>query len=158
MVDAARSTPLTRLSVRPLERGDLADVVALDSVLTGTEKHSYWEGVFERLLSQDGCIGLAVVADDELEGYLIGEVRAFEFGSDECGWILALGVRPETTRKGRASALLEEARRRFRAQGVGSLRTMVTRTDVPFLSLFRRHGFVGGPFVQLELDIQEETP
>jgi hypothetical protein len=56
---------------------------------------------------------------------------------------------------GRASALLEEARRRFRAVGVNSLRTMVLRNDVPFLSLFRCHGFVGGPFVQLELDITE---
>ena len=96
-----------------------------------------------------------MVGDDGLEGYLFGEVRAFEFGSDECGWIFALGVGPETTRKGRASALLEEAQRRFRALGVRSLRTMVTRTDVPLLALFRRHGFVGGPFVQLELDIEE---
>ena len=145
------------LSVRPIEPGDLKEVVALDAVLTGATKPSYWQEVFDRFLRDEGCIGLAVVGDQGLEGYLFGEVRAFEFGSDECGWILALGVRPETTRRGRASALLEEARLRFRGLGVRSLRTMVTRTDVPFLALFRRHGFVGGPFVQLELDIEEET-
>ena len=98
-----------------------------------------------------------MVGADEVEGYLFGGVRAFEFGSQPCGWIFALGVRPDTTRQGRASALLSAARERFRALGVNSLRTMVLRTDVPFLALFRRAGFVGGPFVQLELDIAEEA-
>ena len=150
-------TVATQLTVRPIRPDDLADVVALDEVLTGARKESYWSSVFDRFVRETGCIGLAVCGAEGLEGYLFGEVRAFEFGSDECGWIFALGVRPETTRKGRASALLDEARRRFRALGVRALRTMVVRTDVPFLSLFRRHGFVGGPFVQLELGIEETT-
>ncbi len=147
------------LSVRTLALSDLADVVALDAQLTGqasASKESYFEGVFERFLREKSCIGLAVVGETGLEGYLFGEVRAFEFGSDECGWISALGVRPDTTRKGRASALLEESRSRFRALGVNALRTMVSRTDVPMLSLFRRQGFWGGPFVQLELNISED--
>ncbi len=143
------------LEVRPLEPGDLAQVVALDESLTGTRKALYWAGVFDRFLREEGCIGLAIDGESELDGYLFGELRAFEFGSEECGWIFALGVRPDTTRQGRASALIDEARRRFQALGVVSLRTMVRRVDVPFLSLFRRHGFVGGPFVQLELDIKE---
>ncbi len=143
------------LLVRPLEADDLEHVVALDTVLTGVAKPDYWDGVFRDFLRDDERIGLVLIGEGGLEGYLFGEVRAFEFGSEECGWILALGVRPETTRRGRASALLEEVKRRFRELGVSALRTMVMRTDVPFLSLFRRHGFVGGPFVQLELNIEE---
>lgn len=157
MVDMARRNAHSELTVRPAQASDLASVAALHAELTGGDEPSQGESVFERFLHDKGCIALAVVGDDGLHGYLFGEVRTFEFGSDACGWILALGVRPETARKGRASALLDEARTRFRAMGVRSLRTMVTRTDVPFLSLFRRHGFVGGPFVQLELDIDEVT-
>lgn len=147
----------TQLTVRPLRPSDWEAVVELDDLLTGKRKGAYWSEVLQRFLPDEECIGLAVVGKDELEGYLFGEVRAFEFGSEPCGWIFALGVRPDTTRQGRASALLNEARERFRALGVGSLRTMALRTDVPFLSLFRRHGFVGGPFVQLELDIPEDA-
>lgn len=143
----------TALRVRPLGSGDLADVVALDALLTQENKASYWDVVFARFLSEENSIGLAVVGETGLEGYLFGEVRALEFGSEACGWIFALGVRPDTTRRGRASALLDEARRRFAALGVRALRTMVLRNDVPFLSLFRSQGFVGGPFVQLELDM-----
>ncbi len=147
----------TTLLVRPLAPGDIEAVGLLDALLTGTKKKAYWEDVFARFLREQECIGLAVVGDAGLEGYLFGEVRAFEFGSEACGWIFALGVRPDTTRQGVASTLLQEARQRFAALGVSSLRTMVRRNDVPFLSLFRRHGFVGGPFVQLELDIEAET-
>jgi len=143
----------TALEARPLEPCDLADLVALDAEVTGEAKESYWADVFARLHDDTNCIGLGVKRDGRLEAYLFGEVRAIEFGSDACGWILALGVRTDTTRQGHASTLLDEARRRFHALGVRSIRTMVMRTDVPFLALFRRQGFVGGPFVQLQLDI-----
>ena len=149
----------TELSVRSLRPDEWAPVVALDALLTGTRKEPYWKGVLESYLRDEGCIGLAAAVGDNLEGYLFGELRAFEFGSERCGWIFALGVQPETVRKGVASALLAEARQQFRGLGVNKVRTMVRRTDVPFLSLFRRQGFVGGPFVQLELDIQmDEVP
>jgi ribosomal protein S18 acetylase RimI-like enzyme len=145
------------LTIRPLQHEDHAAVVALDALLTGTEKAAYWSEVLERFLREEGCIGLAATVDGHLEGYLFGELRAFEFGSEQCGWIFALGVQPNTARKGVASTLLTQARRRFRALGVSKVRTMVRRTDVPFLSLFRGQGFVGGPFVQLELDISGDT-
>lgn len=143
-------------TVRSLVSGDLAAIVGLDTVLTGESKGHYWTQVLERYLQDTGCIGLAAVVGEELDGYLFGELRAFEFGSERCGWIFAIGVHPDTTRQGVASSLLTEAGRQFRALGVSRVRTMVNRTDVPLLSLFRSQAFVGGPFVQLELDMTEE--
>jgi hypothetical protein len=35
---------------------------------------------------------------------------------------------------------------------------MVRRTDVPVLAFFRRNGFVGGAFLQLELELEERAP
>lgn len=147
----------TELTLRTLGPADWASVVALDAVLTGSDKVEYWEDVLARYLHDDGCIGLAATGSSGLEGYLFGEQRAFEFGSEPCGWVFALGVQPGTARKGVASALLAEARRRFAALGVTRVRTMVRRTDVPLLALFRSQGFVGGPFVQLELDIAGDS-
>lgn len=145
------------LTIRPLRPDDWTAVVELDDLLTGTVKRAYWKRVLESYLRDEGCIGLAAESDG-IEGYLFGELRAFEFGSEPCGWIFALGVQPGAARQGVASALLAEARRRFRALGVSRVRTMVRRTDVPMLALFRSHGFVGGPFVQLELDVADDAP
>ncbi len=145
-------------NVRTLRPADLASVVELDALLTGETKQAYWDGICKRFLRQKGGVALGTFheasdSDPRLDGYLFGELRAFEFGSEACGWVFAVGVRPDAARTGVGSALLAAARGRFRKLGVQAVRTMVRRTDVPLLSFFRRHGFVGGPFVQLELDL-----
>ena len=47
--------------------------------------------------------------------------------------------------------------RRFKESGIRHIRTMVGRNNVPVLSFFRANGFVGGTFVQLELDLEGEA-
>jgi len=144
--------------IRALAATDLSEVVRIDGLHTGLRKRTYWKGVLERFLKRDGRaarIGLALEAPRGLAGYLLGEVRAFEFGSEPCGWIFAIGVDPGSERHGVASQLLAEAAARFKAQGVPRIRTMVRRNEVPVLAFFRSNGFRGGPFVQLELDIEE---
>ncbi len=139
-------------TLRDLGHGDLREVVRIDALRTGRPKASYWRKV---LSGRGSRVGIAAAGEGRrLAGYLIGEVRAFEFGSEPCGWIFAVAVDPACSREGVATALLDEACRRFRAAGVDRIRTMVRRTDVPFLSFFRARGFVGGPFVQLERELE----
>ena len=160
MSAAANTSGATRTEpqIRILQTADLEAVVALDASLTGEAKPTYWGPVVERFLTRKSCIALAATAAGEpaggLDGFLFGERRAFEFGSEACGWILAVGVRKNVSRAGLASALMKEASRLFGAMGVSSVRTMARRTDVPLLSFFRSQGFVGGPFVQLELGLE----
>lgn len=141
------------LTLRPLEVDDLPLVVRLDAELTGLRKHAYWKRAFTTFVADDGApsrVALAADAGGRLAGYLFGEVRAFEFGSEPCGWIVAVGVVPADAHRGVGSALVAEACRRFRAAGVVTVRTMVKREDLPMLSFFRANDFVGGPYVQLE--------
>ena len=149
---------LTSARVRRLKMTDLARVVRIDGLHTGRRKPTYWRGVFRDFLSRRAAVprvGLAAENGDGVVGYLFGEVRAFEFGSDPCGWVFAVGVDPAHSRQGVASSLLAEARRRFRQAGVRTMRTMVRRDDVPVLSFFRSSGFVGGSFVEMEADLEE---
>lgn len=145
------------LTVRALQPQDWTPVVELEAELTGTVKSQYWKRVLDRFLRDTEGLALAATTGGRLEGYLFGELRALEFGAGRCGWVFALGVRPGMTHRGIASALMAEARARFQAMGVRRVRTMVERADVPLLSLFRSQGFVGGPFVQLELELAEPS-
>jgi ribosomal protein S18 acetylase RimI-like enzyme len=149
----------TTLEIRDLSSLDADRVIDIDALHTGERKAFYWHGVLSEVLSSDALhkrVGLAAVSEGDLVGYLLGEVRAFEFGSEECGWIFAIGVEPALGRTGVASDLLDEALRRFKNLGIRTVRTMVQRTDVPVLSFFRSSGFVGGSFYQLELDIGDQ--
>jgi ribosomal protein S18 acetylase RimI-like enzyme len=144
------------LRIRPLSRADLSRVVRIDTHHTGARKPAYWKRIFAEFLARRPGhvrVGLAAEVEGRMAGYLLGEVRAFEFGSGPCGWVFAVGVDPSRLHMGVASALLAEACRAFRGAGVSRVRTMVRRNDIPVLAFFRSAGFSGGSYVQLELEV-----
>lgn len=146
------------LSIRNLQTGDLPEVVRIDGLHTGEEKPEYWEETLHRYVEGPTVEHVGIVAEETgkaLVGYLLGEVRAFEFGSEPCGWVFSIGVDPRRLRAHVASHLLGEASRRFREAGITTVRTMVRRSDVPILSFFRAAGFEGGTFVQLERNLED---
>jgi GNAT superfamily N-acetyltransferase len=160
MKTATTASSATTARIRPLVRRDLARVVRIDAIHTGAPQRSYWLRVFREFLAPAAGrnrIALAAEIDRDVAGFLLADVRAFEFGSETCGWILEVGVDPKHARLGIASALLMQAVARLRALGVSTVRTMVRRNDVPLLTFFRTNGFAGGPYVQLELVGDEET-
>ena len=150
------------IGVCALTPADVDRVCAIDALHTGVAKPDYWRRVFADFLAagsdRGAKVGLATTAVGEVAGYLLGEVRAFEFGSPPCGWVFAVGVAPEHSREGHASILLAEACRRFRAAGMDTVRTMVRRDDIPVLSFFRSRGFTGGAFYQLERRLADADP
>jgi ribosomal protein S18 acetylase RimI-like enzyme len=150
--------PENRPRIRDLRMEDLAHVVRIDAAHTGVAKPDYWSGVFDCFVAtaqRPSGVGLGAEIAGQLVGYLLGEVRAFEFGSEPCGWIFAVGVDPDHQRLGIASELVRSASRRFHDSGVDRVRTMVQRDDIPLMAFFRSNGFVGGTFYQLEMDLEE---
>jgi ribosomal protein S18 acetylase RimI-like enzyme len=149
------------VQIRRLTEGDALAVTRIDAHHTGHRKPAYWREVLAGFLGEalDGRarVGLAAILDGKLAGYLLGEVRAFEFGSEPCGWIFAVGVDPACLRHGVGAALLDEACGAFHEAGVARVRTMVRRSDVPVLAFFRSSGFAGGSYVQLEMDVSNRA-
>jgi N-acetylglutamate synthase-like GNAT family acetyltransferase len=90
---------------------------------------------------------------DTVLGFIIGEVRAWEFGSPPCGWIFAVGVRNNIRQGGVGHVLLEALNDRFRKAGVSKVRTMLARDDTLIMSFFRSQGMMAGPFIQFEKDL-----
>jgi ribosomal protein S18 acetylase RimI-like enzyme len=146
------------IEVRDLRAEHLDEVVRIDALHSGERNPRYWKRVFRDFFdaaSESSVVGLAAESDGRMIGYLLGDVRAVEFGSEACGWVFAVGVDPTGVRGGVASALLAEACRRFKEAGVQRVRTMVRRNAVDVLSFFRANGFVGGSFVQLERELED---
>lgn len=153
--------PEERGSVRELVAADLDELARIDAGHMGRSASAYWSDLLPRFTGTAKApdrVALACDGPGRLAGYLLGEVRAFEFGSEPCGWIFAVGIDPRDSRLGIGTRLLEAACRRFRNAGVQRVRTMVERTNVPVLAFFRANGFVGGSFVQLELDLDGDLP
>ena len=85
-----------------------------------------------------------------LVGFVVGEVRAWEFGSPPCGWVFAVNVAPEWRERGVGARLFDEICGCFAAAGVDTVRTMISRRDTLNLSFFRAQGLTAGPYIELE--------
>ncbi len=143
--------------IRNLRMEDLIAVSKIDAAYTGEKKLEYWSRVFRDFLQGTDAktpIGIAAIQGGVLTGFLLGETRAFEFGSEVCGWVFSVGVDPKRARGGIATAMLHEAQSRFREAGVSVIRTMVEKNNIPVLSFFRSNGFTGGSFHQLEINLK----
>lgn len=147
------------LRVRRVRRADLEPVVAIDAAVTGIEKRSYWQTVYRRYgaVAQVERQFLVAEIDRRVVGFVIGEVRDWEFGSPPCGWVFAIDVQPGARLAGIGTRLLEAISAHFRAAGVTKLRTMLARDNTVILSFFRSQGMMAGPLVSLEMDLDGDA-
>jgi GNAT superfamily N-acetyltransferase len=144
------------LAVRPVEARDLDAVIALDAAVTGLAKPDYWFELFHRYGTRGRQQRFFLVADagGEIQGFVIGEVRDWEFGSPPCGWVFGINVRPDTRLGGTGTRLLEAIVDAFRRAGVTKVRTLLARDNTLVLSFFRSQGMTAAPFIPLELDLE----
>ena len=144
------------MRIRPAMAQDQPNVVALDGRITSIPKPDYWASMFDQFVGQDGQHFLIAETNggsgDELgfAGFIIGEVRAWEFGSLPCGWILTILVAPEFQGKRVGEMLFRAISARLKQDGVETIRTMVAREDNLNMSFFRAQGMMAGPFIELE--------
>jgi ribosomal protein S18 acetylase RimI-like enzyme len=143
--------------IRQAQAADLTSVIALDQRVTGLAKPEYWREMFDQYGQQRPSNRFFLVAESQdvtrVLGFIVGEVRAWEFGSAPCGWVLALSVEPESRLHGIGETLFQSISREFKAAGVSKMRTMVARDNRLHLLFFRGEGMIAGPYIQLEKDL-----
>ncbi|RAU20834.1 N-acetyltransferase [Paramagnetospirillum kuznetsovii] len=153
--------------VRLAKAADIPQVIDIDAENTGLFKDEYWQDLFERYNNRAADIDddvqpksvkryrffLVACDGDTVLGFIIGEIRAWEFGSPPCGWVFAIGVRNEIRQAGVGNTLFEALNDRFRKAGANKVRTMLARDHTLIMSFFRSQGMMAGPFIELEKDL-----
>ena len=118
----------------------------------------YWRSKLCRFLLQspaspeaeERLLARVAEVDGEVVGFVIGEIRRWEFGQPFCGWITAMGTDPEHQRWGIGRRLLAELLDYYREKDLREIRTIVEWSDGDLLKFFHSMGFVRGPFVELQ--------
>ncbi len=152
--DAEKSAPA--IGVRAIESRDLNDVIAIDAEASGLEKVDYWYELFHRYGTRGRQQRFFLVAEagNRIQGFIIGEVRDWEFGSPPCGWVFGVAVRRNARLGGIGTALVDAILEGFRRAGVDKVRTITARDNNLVLSFFRSQGMMAAPFIPLELDLK----
>lgn len=156
----AGATTALAVEIRRACLSDIDAIIDLDERVTRIAKPDYWSDIFERYGNRrlDERFFLVATAESAggqppLLGYIIGEVRAWEFGSEPCGWVFAFSVDPRARQQHIGEQLFERISGEFRAAGVHVMRTMVARDNQLHLSFFRSEGMMAGRYIQLEKDL-----
>ena len=152
--------PARACRIRAVHADDLRLVIALDKLVTGLAKPRYWQDVFEEYGRRRAKGRFFLVAeppdraaDGGILGFIIGEVRAWEFGSSPCGWVFALSVEPAARLAGVGEDLFAAISAEFKRAGVTKMRTMVARDNPLPMLFFRAAGMAAGPYIQLEKEL-----
>ena len=142
-------------SIRNAVPGDLDAIIALDKISTGAAKPDYWQGVFALFVTTGRKDRVFLIAESGgvLAGYIVGEIRAWEFGSPPCGWVTALTVSPQAREHGIGKQMFDEIAIRLQREGALTVRTMVDRDDKLTLSFFRSLGMRTGRYIELEMPL-----
>jgi len=146
-----------QVNIRNAIFSDYDAVFQLDIVGVAADKPAYWRGIFDRYVAAQREGGFFLVAEitGEVIGFIVGEVRAWEFGSPPCGWVFALSVAEHAREMGVGQLMLKEIGKRLKSAGVTTLRTMVDREDRLTLSFFRSQGLRTGRYIELEKPLED---
>jgi hypothetical protein len=147
--------PFSDVEIRTAQAEDIASVAILDEKTTGQPKHQYWQELFTHFHQSRGAGRAFLVAEQQgrVVGFITGEVRAFEFGSEPCGWVFALNVDPEIRVHNVGTRLFEALCEIFGRAGITKVRTMLNRDNHLVQAFFRSLGMMAGPFIQLEKEL-----
>jgi|GEM_PF-100988 len=153
---AHRAKRMPDLNVRRMTVRDIDQVLRLDEKITGKPHAAYYESKAAAYISRapDYCL----VAEHRaiIVGFVLGDVRGWEFASELSGWLEIIGVDPDYHGQGVSRALMDELFEKFRRAGVAVVNTMVNWNDGDLIDYFRANGFDRGEYVNLVKRFDEE--
>ena len=144
-----------KIFIRNAKPSDLDAVIALDDLGQKDVKRNYWQGIFDHYVKSGRGDRICLVAErgNSVVGFIVGEVRAWEFGSPPCGWVFALSVSHSVRQMGIGQRMFDEICNRLKQIGVDTVRTMVDLDNKLTLSFFRSVGMCTGRYIELEKQI-----
>jgi len=139
------------MNIREVSAADVDAIIDIDSEISEAVKPQYWRDTVEKYHRKEEA-GFFLVAEqaERVVGFIIGEIRAWEFGSSPCGWVFVIGVKRDQRLRGVGTRMLDALCQCFRRRGITRVRTMIARQDHELLAFFRSHGMLAGPYQQLE--------
>ena len=147
--------PITAgLTVRTLVARDMPTILEIQGQLQPSDESSrnnFAQAMEYHIESGDAALRLGAELQGQLVGFIVGEIRDWEFGGGEkTGWIKALMIAPEYHGRGIGRQLGEALLEHFRSRRIECVRTLVDWYAGELLAYFRTLGFEVMPMLPLE--------
>ncbi|MGD8534714.1 MAG: GNAT family N-acetyltransferase [Candidatus Aminicenantes bacterium] len=149
------------VKIRPLSLDNIKDIVRIEKRIEGKlgiineERMEYLkEAARYNIERSDPMMSLGAELDENIVGFIIGEIRIWEFGiGEKTGWIRILGVDPDFQRHGIGRKLGEALLEHFERRGIKRVRTMAEWYTGDLISYFKSLGFNMLNMIPLEKEL-----
>jgi GNAT superfamily N-acetyltransferase len=149
------------VKIRPLGLDNIKDIVRIEKRIEGElgiineERMEYLkEATRYNIERSDPMMSLGAELDENIVGFIIGEIRIWEFGiGEKTGWIRILGVDPDFQRRGIGRKLGEALLEHFKRRGIKRVRTMAEWYTGDLISFFKSLGFEMLNMIPLEKEL-----
>ena len=142
----------TALRIRPLDELDISGIVRIDEKISGIYRPDVWETRIMYYMRRDPEASQVAELGGKVVGFMLGDVRAGEFGLDEpSGWIERFGIDPDHRGQDLGRKMFEVIRAHFVAAGARSVRTLVDTSDAGVAGFLKAIGFTPAPLQALEI-------
>ena len=150
-------TVQTGVRVRPLDELDIESISRIDEQITGIYRPDFWEQRVMYYMRRDPESSQVAEVDGKVVGFMLGDVRAGEFGLEEpSGWIERFGLDPEHRGRDLGKQMFGAIREHFRAAGVKTIRTLADRNDTRVGGFLDALGFGASALQALEIRLDGE--
>ena len=138
------------VTVRRMRTQDADAVLRINEKITGRPYEAQWASKIIDDITRNPLGCLVAEEGGEIVGFILGDIRGWEFAIPKSGWIEIVGVDPRYQGKGVARALIETLHAYFRNNNVSRIMTMVNWNDGGLVGFFRALGFERSEFIILE--------
>lgn len=147
----------TGTRIRPLDELDIGAIVRIDERISGVYRPEIWEQRVGYYLRRDPGASQVVEVDGKVVGFMLGDLRAGEFGLEEpSGWLERFGLDPDHRGRDFGRMMFEAMAAYFRRSGASSVRTLVDRNDTQVAGFLRALGLAPAPLEALEMRLDQE--
>ncbi len=141
-----------KVLIRTLTKKDVESILDIDSKITGAHRTSLDSEKIDYYL-RNPLVCWGAETRGKLIGFMLGDVRGWEFGASESGWIEIMGVDPAFQRRGVGRSMLNAMLDELKKKGVKTVR-VVARWYDPILNFFRAEGFQHGELLSVQKDLE----
>lgn len=144
--------------IRPLDELDISAIVRIDERIGGSYRPDIWEQRVGFYLRRDPGASQVAEVDGRVVGFMLGDLRAGEFGLEEpSGWIERFAIDPDHRGRDLGRLMFAAMIAHFRAGGARTVRTLVDRKDAGVAGFLRALGLSPSPLEALEMRLDSET-
>ncbi len=140
---------MENIKIRQLLPSDINAVIDIDKKLAGKQNEGFWESKLANYLSREPGACFAALDRDRVIGFVLGDIRGWDYAVPFSGWLEVMGVDPEYRGHQVGKLLIDALFEFFKFKEVKTVHTMVNWNEGELVDYFRAHGFERGEYINL---------